>query len=140
MWQMFLKSLKFSEPLNHHYILRLLLPFQLQYLDLQQIGTSVGNGPNFLHIIYCLYGVMLHFYFKTARSFNCLISLWLEHSTKSEMPGRALSLVFFKILRSVIWSYVKIHTTLKKSAASFSEALVPIGHNALRYNTTRPTF
>ena len=49
--QMIFKSLEFSKPLHHHYTLRLLLPFQLQYVDSRQIRTSVGNGPNFLTYI-----------------------------------------------------------------------------------------
>lgn len=80
------------------------------------------------------------FIFKISRSVKSLTSLCLEHSNKFERSGSGLRPVFFKIQRSAIRSYVKIHPTLKTCAARTSKALVPIRHNALRHNPTRPTF
>jgi len=112
--QMVLKSLKFSEPLHCHYILRLLLPFQLPYLESQHIGTSVGNGPNLvtynIRTLWC-YAAPL---FLKLRRHSTVLYHWGSSTTISlKCLAEPNVPCFFKVQISTIRSYVNIHLTLK---------------------------
>ena len=138
--QMVLNSLKFSEPLHHHYILRLLLPFQLQFRDSRQIRTKAGNGPNVL-----IYDVLTLWCYAAPSFLKLRSPSNLLHrcgtSTAINLKGLADPYVPCSLkFKEAPFGHIKIHPTLKTWAARSSEALVPIGHNALRHNPISPIF